>query len=301
MFDRDLEFRVSRSLTLLSGNEALRMRLPPDGASAPARALSGADIGISLKKDELDFEAAGLAVTDDGPRWAGMQGLGTVGFDVTPAASRGGFKAADRHSARVRVLRRAAIAGSLIAIALISAAVLLNPLRRLPADISIGRVGVEGTKITVDSPKISGVQKDGHPYEINARSGIQDITEPNIIELHGIDSKIGTADASTTWVSAARGIYDSLHDKMTLEGDIRIKNSTGYDIRLNTARIDFKTGGLVSEEPVKVLLDGGTIAAKQLDVSDNGHKVSFGGEVTSLIDAGAGEPEAAGALTESGR
>jgi lipopolysaccharide export system protein LptC len=87
---------------------------------------------------------------------------------------------------------------------------------------------------------------------------------------------------------------------MTLEGDIQIKNSTGYDIRLNTARIDFKTGGLVSEGPVKVLLDGGTIAAKQLDVSDNGHKVSFGGEVTSLIDAGAGEPEA-GALTESGR
>ena len=72
---------------------------------------------------------------------------------------------------------------------------------------------------------------------------------------------------------------------MTLEGDIRIKNSAGYDIWLRTARIDFNTGGLVSEEPVRVILDGGTIAAKQLDVSDNGHKVSFGGEVTSMIDA----------------
>jgi len=38
-----------------------------------------------------------------------------------------------------------------------------------------------------------------------------------------------------------------------------------------------------------------------LDVSDNGHKVSFGGEVTSMIDTGAREPEAAGALTESVR
>jgi Uncharacterized protein conserved in bacteria len=124
---------------------------------------------------------------------------------------------------------------------------------------------------------------------------------PGIIELLGIESKIGAADTSTTWVSAARGIYDSLHDKMTLAGDIRIKSSTGYDIWLRTARIDFTTGGLVSEEPVRVILDGGTIAAKQLDVSDNGHRVSFGGEVTSMIVTGAGEPEAAGALMESGK
>src|ERR1019366_9441310 len=310
MLDRELEFRVSRSLALLSQNEALRMRISSSGAGAPARALSGAGTGAGLIEAEEeanlalpDLGAAGLAVPDDGPRWAGTQDLGTqdrtVAFDVTPAASRGGFKAARRHSARVRVLRRAAIAGSLIAIALISAAVLLNPLRRLPGAISTGRVGVEGTKITVDSPKISGVQKDGRPFDIKARSGIQDIEEPNIIELLGIDSKIGAAGASTTWVSATRGLYDSSHDKMTLEGDIRIKNSSGYDIRLNTARIDFKTGGLASEGPVNVILDGGTIAAKQLDVSDNGHKVSFGGEVTSMIDTGAREPEAAGALTES--
>jgi hypothetical protein len=86
----------------LSRNEALRMRIPPGGAGAPARALSGADIGVSLKKDELDFEAADLAVTDDGPRWAGMQDLGTVGFDVTPAASRGGFRFAYCDRAYIR-------------------------------------------------------------------------------------------------------------------------------------------------------------------------------------------------------
>jgi lipopolysaccharide export system protein LptC len=194
----------------------------------------------------------------------------------------------------VRLLRRAAIAGSLLAITLISAVALLNPFRHLPGDISGGRAAIDGTKITLDFPKISGVQADGRPFEIKARSGTQDFKMPDIVELLGIDSKIGAADASTTWVSAARGIYDSRHDKMTLEGDIRIKSSTGYDIWLKTARIDFTTGGLISEEPVRVILDGGTIAAKQLDVSENGHKVSFGGEVTSMIDTGAGKPESAG-------
>jgi lipopolysaccharide export system protein LptC len=247
----------------LSQNEALRMKKSSGGTSAPDS--------------------------------------GAVRFDVTPALWRGGFKAARRHTARVRLFRRAAIAGSLLAITLISAVALWNPLRHLPGDISVGRAALDGTKITLDFPKISGVQTDGRPFEIKARSGTQDTTAPDIIELLGIDSKIGAADASTTWVSAARGIYDSLHDKMTLEGDIQIKSSTGYDIWLRTARIDFTTGGLVSEEPVRVILDGGTIAAKQLDVSDNGHKVSFGGEVTSMIDTGAGEPEAASALMEGGK
>ncbi|MGA7384764.1 MAG: hypothetical protein WBW81_08780, partial [Methylocella sp.] len=200
-----------------------------------------------------------------------------------------------------RLFRRAAIAGSLLAILLIAAVALSNPLTHRRGGISVGRAALDGTKITLDFPKISGVQRDGHPFEIKARSGSQDTAATDIIELLGIDSKIGAADASTTWVSAARGIYDSLHDKMTLEGDIRIKSSTGYDIWLRTARIDFATGGLVSEEPVRVLLDGGTIAAKQLDISDNGHKVSFDGEVTSIIDTGAGEAEAASVLLESGK
>ncbi|MCI0600668.1 MAG: hypothetical protein L0Y50_05600 [Beijerinckiaceae bacterium] len=224
-----------------------------------------------------------------------------IRFDVTPAPWRGGFKAADRHSARVKLFRRVAIAGSVLAIVLISAAGFVSPLKRLPADISVGKVGLDGTKITLDFPKISGLQKNGRPFEIKARSGIQDIAIPNVTELLGIESSLGTADTSTTWVSAARGIYDSLHDKLTLEGGIRIKNSSGYDIWLKTARIDFKTGGLISDEPVKVVLGGGMIAANELDVSDNGHKVSFGGEVTSTIDNGGAEPDASRSAAESAK
>lgn len=276
------------------------MKKSSGGTSAPAIALSCADSFAWLENPEntkvADVATASIAKVDDGPAYSGA-----VRFDVTPALWRGGFKAAHRHSARVRLLRHAAIAGSLLAITLISAVALLNPFRHLPGDISVGRAAIDGTKITLNFPKISGVQADGRPFEIKARSGTQDVKMPDIVELLGIDSKIGTADASTTWVRAARGLYDSLHDKMTLEGDIRIKSSTGYDIWLKTARIDFTTGGLVSEEPVRVILDGGTIAAKQLDVSDNGHKVSFGGEVTSMIDTGAGKPESAGALMESGK
>jgi len=222
-------------------------------------------------------------------------------LEVTPPAWRGNFEEAHRHSSRVRLLRRAAIGGSVLAITLILAAVLVNPLRHIPVDISIGRVGLDGTKITVDFPKITGVQNNGRPFEIKARSGIQDVTVPNIIELLDIESSLGTAESSTSWVSAAHGVYDSSNDRLALDGDVRIKSSTGYDICLRTARIDFKSGSLVSEEPVKVVLEGGAIEAKALDVSDNGHKVSFGGDVSSTIDAGEAEPSGADEMAESGQ
>ena len=222
-------------------------------------------------------------------------------LEVTPPAWRGNFEEAHRHSSRVRLLRRAAIGGSVLAITLILAAVLVNPLRHIPVDISIGRVGLDGTKITVDFPKITGVQNNGRPFEIKARSGIQDVTIPSIIELLDIESSLGTAESSTSWVSAAHGVYDSSNDRLALDGDVRIKSSTGYDICLRTARIDFKSGSLVSEEPVKVVLEGGAIEAKALDVSDNGHKVSFGGDVSSTIDAGEAEPSGADEMAESGQ
>jgi lipopolysaccharide export system protein LptC len=224
----------------LSHNEALRVNKSSGGTGASAVALSGAG-GLASVVVGQDVATAGRGRVDVGPA-----DPGAVRFDVTPALWRGGFKAAHRHSARVRLFRGVAIAGSLLAITLISAVALLNPLRHRLGDISVGRTTIDGTKITLDFPKVSGVQTDGHPFEIKARSGTQDVNVPGIIELLGIESKIGTADTSTTWVSAARGIYDSLHDKMTLAGDIRIKSSTGYDIWLRTARIDFTTGGLVS-------------------------------------------------------
>jgi lipopolysaccharide export system protein LptC len=303
MFDRGLRnFAQPGAWVSLSRNEALRMKKSSGGTGAPAGTLSSADSRAGLENPTNaklawpDVAMADIGRVDDGQAYSGA-----FRFDVTPALWRGGFKAAHLHSARVRLFRRAAIAGSLLAILLIAAVALLNPLTHRPGNISVGRAALVGTKITLDFPKISGVQMDGRTFEIKARSGSQDVKLPDIIELLGIDSKIGAADASTTQVSAARGIYDSLHDKMRLEGGIRIKSSTGYDIWLRTARIDFTTGGLVSEEPVRVILDGGTIAAKQLDISDNGHKVSFGGEVTSKIDTGAGEAEAASALLESGK
>lgn len=214
-------------------------------------------------------------------------------LDFGQSPWRGAFKAAGRHSARVRFLRRATFGGSAIVITLILGVALFDPFRRLPANISIGQVTLDGTKITVDSPKITGVQKDGRPFEVKARSGLQDTTTPDVVELLDIDAKIGAADASTVQVTASHGLYDGVGDTMALQGDVRIWNDAGYDIRAKTAKMDFKTGVLGSDQPVNVILNAGTIAANRMDIRDNGGKVSFEGDVKSMIHAASAETQAA--------
>ncbi len=219
--------------------------------------------------------------------------LGDV-LDLTRSPWRGAITEAGRHSARVRFLRRAIIASCVIAVAIVAVIAVFDPFRRLPRNISIGQVRVDGTRITVESPKISGIQRDGRPYEVMARAGIQDTTTPNVVELLGIDAKIGLNDASTLKVTAEHGTYDSLNDHLVLDGSAQIKNDSGYAIFMKTAHMDFKTGALISSDPVNVVLQGGTIAADNIDIENDG-KVSFEGAVKSIIEPGESENATAAA------
>jgi lipopolysaccharide export system protein LptC len=209
-------------------------------------------------------------------------------LDLGHSPWRGAFRAAGRHSARVRFLRWAMIAGCVAAVAFVGIFAVFDPFRRLPGNISIGQVRVDGTRITVESPKISGLQKNGRPYEVMARAGIQDTTMPNVVELLGIDARIGLNDASTLQVTAEHGTYDSLNDHLAMTGSAQIKNDVGYTIFLKTAQMNFKTGALISKDAVNVLLQGGKVAANQIDIENDG-KVSFEGDVRSIFESGASE------------
>ncbi|HYP57900.1 MAG TPA: LPS export ABC transporter periplasmic protein LptC [Beijerinckia sp.] len=223
------------------------------------------------------------------------------GLPAGGAPRPGAFKAASRHSARVRWLRRAIVGGCVLSVAAILGMALFDPFKHLPVNISIGHVGVQGTRVTVDSPKMAGLQADGRPFEVKARSGIQDILTPNIVELLGVDAKLRMADTSTAHVTASNGVYDSLHDSAVLKGAVRIKSDAGYDIKMKIAEIDFKTGALVSNEPVHVDLDSGMVEADQMNILDNGHKITFEGGVKSTFQTGDQDPAKAGSPAEASK
>lgn len=213
-----------------------------------------------------------------------------LGMDYTPRDRAAAIKAASRHTARVRFLKRAIVTGAVLGVSMIGMVVFFNPFRHLPGSVSIAGVGVNGTKITMDSPKIAGVQQGGGPYEIKAKAGIQDITVPSVIELAGVDAKVGMADRTTTRIQSKNGVYDSKADTMSLKGDVRIANSSGYVFNLQSALMNFRSGVFTSHERLTVDLKGGAISADDMAITNNGHVIAFRGNIASSFDPPEEEP-----------
>ena len=206
------------------------------------------------------------------------------GMDYTPPVRTGAFKASARHTSRVRLFKVLMIAGSALGVSAVAIVSMFNPFRHLPGSISLSGVGVSGTKITMDLPKITGVQQGGGPYEIRAKAGIQDITQPSIMDLKGVDASIGMADRTTTHVTSAAGTYDSHADTMFLRGDVKVANTSGYTLNLQTALVDFKAGAFTSHERLRVDLKGGEVMADDMAISNNGHMIAFLGNISSTFD-----------------
>jgi lipopolysaccharide export system protein LptC len=208
--------------------------------------------------------------------------------DTGPAARRGEtFREAMRHSARVRFLRRAILVGCLGGLAGIIAFSMLDPFGKLPQNLSIAQAGLNGTRITMQLPKLSGYRPDGNPYDVRAASGVQDIRHPNIIELNEIEARFDTADKMAVHLVAPEGTYDSSRDFMTMRGNVRITTDSGYDIRMTKADMDVRNGSVVSDEPITVTMSGATIRADRLDIRKSGHEITFEGNVRTAFKSAA--------------
>jgi lipopolysaccharide export system protein LptC len=193
------------------------------------------------------------------------------------------FAAAARHSTRVRVLRLALLGGSVGAVALLIAIALFDPFGRLANGVSIGGIGVDGTKVTMAHPKLAGFRRDGRPYLVTAQEAVQDALHPTLVELHGIAADIATAGDGMAHMTAKSGVYDSTKEHMDVSDDVEVKNPQ-YSAWLKSASIDFQSGHYVSHEPVTILINGGTtLSGDAMTAEDNGKELVIEGHVTTVI------------------
>jgi lipopolysaccharide export system protein LptC len=202
------------------------------------------------------------------------------------------FAAAARHSSRVRFLRVAIPGVAVVAVALAAVVILFDPLNRYIGDFSVSGIGIDGTKVTMEHPKLTGFRKDGRPYVVNAQKAVQDAKQPTLIELSEIDAEIGMADKSSAHILARSGLYDSTKEHMDVRDNVEVK-SPQYDVKLKSASVDFKASSFISKEPVSVVAaNGTTIDADRVSAIDNGAQLIFEGNVRSTIPPPAAPVEA---------
>ena len=203
-------------------------------------------------------------------------------LDAGLAGRRFDIAAAGRHSLKVKAARRAIVFGVPIFLVGLVLLVVVQPFH-FPFSLQLGKVHIEGTKISVIAPRLSGYRGDGTPYSVKASLGTQDLAAPNVIDMQDVEAEIGMTDKTTSHVTASTGVYDSSIDGLKLTGAVHMRNSSGYDVRTSNAAVDFKTGDLVADAGVRVTLTGADISADAMSAVDDGHKISFSGNVHSTF------------------
>jgi lipopolysaccharide export system protein LptC len=99
------------------------------------------------------------------------------------------------------------------------------------------------------------------------------------------------ADKSIVHLWADTGHYDMKADILTLNDNIHLVSSTGYEARLSQAVIDMGKGGVVSDTPVWVKLLDGDLNAKRLKIDDSGDVLHFT-DVRLILQSGQQQPKA---------
>jgi lipopolysaccharide export system protein LptC len=210
------------------------------------------------------------------------------------------FAIAARHSRMVRVLRVAVPAVVGVSMAGLIAISIFNPFRalmkQLPLDMD--NLVVSGTKITMESPHMSGFSPDQRPYEVWAKTATQDLTDPDHVELNAPRAKVLMEDRSTVTMDARTGLFDTKANLLDLRKDIFLQSSTGYEARLSQALLDIGKGTVTSEEHVDVKLLNGTLSADRLRITEKGDLVRFEGNVVMNLIMDSPDPAPAAAEPE---
>jgi len=216
---------------------------------------------------------------------AGFQGTTLQGGPASrPGARTRAFNKARRHSRWVRFAKIAIPVGSLLAMVAVGLVAYLEPFRKIE-NLSFGSLGVSGTNVTMEAPKLTGFKNDNRPYEVTASAATQDVKNPNFVELKDLRARIVTDDkGSAARLEANVGVLDTQKERMDLRQNVRVRTDAGQEVQMRSALVDFKGGTVVSNEPVTVILGGnGQIEAEGLRVTENGKVMSFRGRVRTTF------------------
>jgi lipopolysaccharide export system protein LptC len=120
-----------------------------------------------------------------------------------------------------------------------------------------------------------------------AQAAAQDLTKPDMVELHGVHATMEMKDKVTFETTAKGGLYNSKTEQLTLSHDIVVTSSSGYQAFLNEAVLDVRAGKIVSDQPVEVKTATWTINANRMEVAESGDLMRFerGVSVSLLLES----------------
>jgi len=149
-----------------------------------------------------------------------------------------------------------------------------------------GLRGLGEEQLTMLKPRFLGVDRKGQPYVITAETAVQDPADPRRVSLAQVQADITLERGAWLSLSASRGLYRQLEERLTLEGPVAIHSDSGYELHLERVEAALAEGRAWSDLPVQGHGPFGAIAADGMRVEDHGDRVVFEGRVRVTLRPG---------------
>ena len=192
-------------------------------------------------------------------------------------------RVAGRHSLMVRATRIGLPIAVVVGLTALGAVTYFKPMQVFEK-APVGKLAVQGNKITMELPRIVGFTRDNRAYELHAESAVQDIASPDIVELQNLRARLEMQDKDVVNVTANSGTYNTKGDKVVLRDQVVVTSQQGYKAVLKEAAIEMKKGNVVSEHPVDITLPNGWLKSNRMEIVDSGDVVRFDRGVTLYIE-----------------
>ncbi len=195
------------------------------------------------------------------------------------------FKAAQRHSIRVRVLKTA-LPVAAIALAAVFSWYTFLATPAAPVKVEVNNGGESG-KLVMSNPQLNGYTKDNRPYSMIAAKAIQDAKNSGAIALEGISAELPVGDNGNAKVEAASGVYDNANGRLQLDKDFTVTTNEGLHAVMRSADVNLKSGQVTTDKPVEIRNGSTEISADTMQIKESGKVVIFENKVRVVIDGGA--------------
>lgn len=195
------------------------------------------------------------------------------------------YRRASRHSARVRFLKIALPTLGLVVAAAFAIVSIVSTY--IPDELEVESATIENGKVVMKNPAIAGRNRDGISYSMKADRALQDMKNPDIIQLENIRAKMPVNEQLIAQVDAVTGIYDRGRNILDMTAPFTIRLNTGLEAAFRDAHLDINGGRMSTQQPITIQSKEASIVAQSMRMADKGRTVVFEGDVVVNVDPAA--------------
>lgn len=164
---------------------------------------------------------------------------------------------------RVIAVARVTLPAAVVVLTLALAAAPITSGRDISFVLSKDRVTTAAERMRISHALYRGEDSKGQPFQLNAKSAVQQTSADPIVRLDTLSAKIQLPAGPATIVSP-KGRYNLNNQRVALDGPVNFHTADGYTLATHDVDLDMKSRQLASRNPVTGTMPMGTFSSDRM-------------------------------------